>query len=159
MRALYSALFAVAVFVLSSCDRQAPPPARPSVSAPEPATTLPALQPVPSLATLNRGARLFQEHCAQCHGPEAQGHPDWQTAGVVAAPPLNGTGNDWKRTRAELVAVIADGAKRDGVLVMPGWKDRLSEAEVSDVIAWFQALWPPDVYSRWQRTNGVRAGG
>ena len=28
-----------------------------------------------STESLFRGARLFQEHCAQCHGPEAQGHP------------------------------------------------------------------------------------
>lgn len=120
-------------------------------------TTLPAVEPSPSLAALNRGARLFQEQCAQCHGPEGQGHPDWQTTGVVAAPPLNGTGNDWKRSRAELVAVIQNGAKRDGALVMPAWKDRLSEAEINDLIAWFQALWPPEVYAKWQQTARAAA--
>lgn len=113
----------------------------------------------PSLAALNRGARLFQEHCAQCHGPEAQGHPDWQTPGVVAAPPLNGTGNDWKRSHTELVGVIQNGASRNGVSVMPAWKGRLSEPEIADVVAWFQALWPPDVYAKWQRAHTVRAGG
>jgi len=41
-------------------------------------------------------------------------------------------------------------------LAMPGWKDRLNDADVNDLIAWFQALWPPEVYTRWQRTN---AGG
>lgn len=140
---------------LFGCERKAPEPAP---SAPT-STTLPPVQPVPSLATLNHGAQLFQEHCAQCHGPEAQGHPDWQTPGVVAAPPLNGTGNDWKRSRAELINVIANGAKRDGVLVMPGWRDRLSETDMNDVIAWFQALWPPEVYAQWQRTNGAKSGG
>lgn len=134
---------------LAGCDREQPAPA---TSEPPPTTV--TADPAPSLAALNRGARLFQEHCAQCHGPEAQGHPDWETPGVVAAPPLNGTGNDWKRSRAELAAVIASGAKRDGVLVMPGWKGRLSEEEVNDVIAWFQALWPPEVYSRWQARAG-----
>lgn len=113
----------------------------------------------PSLAALDRGARLFQEHCAQCHGPEAQGHPDWQTPGVVAAPPLNGTGNDWKRSRAELLAVIQNGTSRGGVAVMPAWKGRLSEPEIADVVAWFQTLWPPEVYATWQRTHTVRAGG
>jgi mono/diheme cytochrome c family protein len=139
------------------CDREKPVAPAPAPQAP--ATTLPELQPLPSLTALNRGAKLFQEHCAQCHGPEAQGHPDWQTPGVVAAPPLNGTGNDWKRSRAEIVAVIENGAKRNGEPVMPGWKGRLSEAEINDVITWFQALWPPEVYSRWQRANGTKAGG
>lgn len=140
---------------LLACQRKepAPPPSAPT------STALPSVQPMPSLDALNRGAKLFQENCAQCHGPEAQGHPDWQTPGVVAAPPLNGTGNDWKRSRAELIAVITNGAKRNGVQVMPGWKGRLSEAEVNDIIAWFQALWPADVYSRWQRANGSKSGG
>jgi mono/diheme cytochrome c family protein len=135
-----------------ACSREEPAPGTAAPATP----ALPELAPVPSIAALNRGARLFQEHCAQCHGPEAQGHPDWQTPGVVAAPPLNGTGNDWKRTRAQLTAVIANGSKRDGEWVMPGWKGRLSDAEIGDLITWFQALWPPEVYSRWQRAN---AGG
>lgn len=135
----------------AGCERKEATSAPASSTSP----TLPALEPAPSLAALNRGARLFQEHCAQCHGPEAQGHPDWQTPGVVAAPPLDGTGNDWKRTRAELVAVILDGAKRNGTLVMPGWKGRLSDAEVDDLIAWFQALWPVTVYSQWLARNGA----
>lgn len=135
---------------LSGCERQETPTPPPAAS-----TSLPVIEPAPSLAALNHGARLFQEHCALCHGPEAQGHPDWQTPGVVAAPPLNGTGNDWKRSRAELVAVITNGAKRNGALVMPGWKGRLSEAEINDLVAWFQALWPPDVYGQWQARNAA----
>lgn len=144
-------LVAVTGLWLGGCERQETPP----VTAPSTVATLPAVEPAPSLAALNRGARLFQEHCALCHGPEAQGHPDWQTPGVVAAPPLDGTGNDWKRSRAELVAVILNGAKRDGKPVMPGWKGRMSDAEINDLIAWFQALWPGNVYSEWQARNSA----
>lgn len=158
MRTLISLLLILTGLWLLACERKEPAPGPAPEQAP-PSSALPTVEPVPSLAALNRGAKLFQEHCAQCHGPEAQGHPDWQTPGVIAAPPLNGTGNDWRRSRAELVAVISDGAKRNGVPVMPGWKDRLSEAEINDIIAWFQALWPPDVYSRWRSANGAKAGG
>ncbi|MBI3900353.1 MAG: cytochrome c [Gammaproteobacteria bacterium] len=105
-----------------------------------------------SLASLDGGAQLYLEHCAQCHGPEAEGHPDWQTPGVVAAPPLNGTGNDWKRSRAQLMASVRDGMKRDGELVMPVWNGRLTDAQIADVIAWCQTLWPPEVYAQWQKT-------
>ncbi len=137
---------------LLGCNRQeATPPASPPIV---PST----VESTPSLAALNRGARLFQEHCALCHGPEAQGHPDWLTPGVVAAPPLNGTGNDWKRSREQLVAIIQNGAKRNGVLIMPAWKDRLTDPEIADVIAWFQALWPPEVYVKWQRTHVTGTG-
>lgn len=137
---------------LVGCSRQETPPGS-MASVPV------SVDVAPSLAALNRGARLFQDHCSQCHGPEAQGHPDWQTPGVIAAPPLNGTGNDWKRSRAELLAVIQNGVSRGGVAVMPGWKGRLTEPEIADVVAWFQALWPPDVYAKWQRTHSARAGG
>lgn len=135
-----------------ACGKKEAPPA--------PKTAAPAvvIEPPVSLAALNRGAGLFQEHCAQCHGPEAQGHPDWQTPGVIAAPPLNGTGNDWKRSRAELVGAIQNGTKRNGVLAMPAWKGRLSDSEIDDIIAWFQALWPPEVYTQWRRQQATPKG-
>lgn len=144
------ALLWLALVTVCACQKK---------EAPSPApTTAPALEAPASLAGLSRGARLFEEQCAQCHGPEAQGHPDWQTPGVVAAPPLNGTGNDWKRTRAQLVAVINNGAKRNGQPVMPAWNGRLTDAEIDDLISWFQALWPPEVYAAWRKTNPAPRG-
>src|SRR3972149_11344958 len=95
-----------------------------------------------STENLFRGVRLFHEHCAQCHGPEAQGHPDWQNPKVAAAPPLNGTGNVWKRRKQDMIAVIKNGVKRSGDPVMPAWKGRLSDREIEDIISWYQALWP-----------------
>lgn len=145
----YGLLAVLPLLVVSACQKDTPAPAP---------TTAPALDAPVSLAELSRGARLFEEQCAQCHGPEAQGHPDWQTPGVVAAPPLNGTGNDWKRTRAQLVAVIKNGAKRDGQPVMPAWNGRLTDAEIDDIISWFQALWPPEVYAAWRKTNPAPRG-
>ena len=123
----------------------------------------PALTPPPALqhfepASLARGARLFEKNCALCHGPQAQGHPDWQTPSdghFAAAPPLDGTGNDWKRSRAELAATILNGVKRktDNAEVMPAWKGRLSERDVEDVINWMQSLWPAQVYDTWTKTQ------
>ena len=120
-------------------------------------------EPVASLTPRSDGVsdgkhpagRAYQEHCAQCHGPDAQGHPDWRLPQVTAAPPLNGTGNEWQRSKSELAAAILNGAKRDGVPVMPGWKGRLSDKEVEDVIIWFQALWPAEVYEKWHKANAA----
>ena len=106
-----------------------------------------------STTRLIHGVKLYQENCAQCHGPEAQGHPDWTNPKVVAAPPLDGNGNVWKRRKTELVAVIKNGVSRQGQPVMPAWKDRLSDQDIDDIIDWFQALWPADVYDRWQKAN------
>ena len=110
-----------------------------------------------STESLLRGARLYQEHCAQCHGPEAQGHPDWQNPKVVAAPPLNGSGNVWKRRKPDMIAIIRNGAVRNGEPVMPAWKGRLSNQDIEDLIAWFQALWPADVYEGWRKANAGAA--
>lgn len=140
--------------ILPACGKKDETPT-PQTVAPSPAVVL---EPSISLAALNHGAGLYQEHCAQCHGPEAQGHPDWETPGVTAAPPLNGTGNDFKRSRAELVAAIQNGFKRNGEPVMPAWKGRLSDGEIDDILAWCQALWPPEVYSQWRRKHASPKG-
>ena len=110
-----------------------------------------------STESLFRGVRLYQEHCALCHGPEAQGHPDWQNPQVVAAPPLNGTGNVWKRRKQDMIAIIRNGATRQGEPVMPAWKGRLSDQDIEDIIAWYQALWPAEVYQRWRETEARTA--
>ncbi len=142
-------LAAVAAVALGACKRQAPPTSAP-LATPAPEAVF---ERVVAVERLTRGARLYQEHCAQCHGPEAQGHPDWQNPQVVAAPPLDGNGNVWKRSKKELVAIIKKGVARSGTPVMPGWQGRLSDQEIEDVIAWFQALWPMDVYDRWRKAN------
>lgn len=138
--------------LLSACDR-GQPEAPSSVNVVSPQIS----EQLFSVESVVRGAKLYQERCAQCHGPEAQGHPDWLTAGVVAAPPLNGKGNDWKRKKDELVKIIKNGVKRDGKPVMPAWKGRLNDQDIEDVIAWFQALWPNDVYELWRKANAKQA--
>ena len=125
--------------------------------------TTPGVKPVEeslvSREALVRGEKLYRENCGQCHGPEGQGHPDWQTPGVAAAPPLNGTGNDWKRSKGDMVAVIKAGVKRKGEQIMPGWKGRMTDAEIDDLIVWFQTFWPREVYERWQKANTATARG
>lgn len=141
----------IGLALLAACSKQDPA---------APATPLGT--PKFEQASIARGAALFGQHCAQCHGPEAQGHPDWQTPSdgkFAAAPPLNGTGNDWKRTRAELAAVIVKGVRRpsDQVQVMPPWKGRMNQRDVDDLLNWLQSLWPPEVYDAWSKAQAAPA--
>lgn len=111
-----------------------------------------------SLEAMSRGAAVFQANCAQCHGPQAQGHPGWEegvNSEFAMAPPLDGTSSLWQRNKQDIINTIKQGIKRGNTPVMPGWKGRLSEQEIEDTIAWFQALWPPEVYDRWQRANAT----
>jgi mono/diheme cytochrome c family protein len=145
MRAL--AGVAVVLLLVSACNRE-------ESAAPSRKIILEQDRPF-STESLMRGARLFQEKCALCHGPEAQGHPDWRNRQVVAAPPLNGNGNEWMRRQQDMVAIIKYGAKRNGDQVMPAWQGRLTDKEILDIITWYQALWPADVYERWRKANAA----
>lgn len=105
---------------------------------------------------ITRGASVYQEHCAECHGPQAQGHPSWSDQDIgtfVVAPPLDGTNEIWKKTKQQLVEVINNGVIKDAKPVMPGWKDRLSDQQVEDAIMWFQALWPSERFDTWFKAN------
>jgi len=146
------AVSVMALLLIVACGKKEPPPN----TARDVGKALQSDRPF-STASLVRGVKLYQENCAQCHGPDAQGHPDWANPKVVAAPPLDGNGNVWKRRKQDLVAIIKNGASRQGQPVMPAWKDRLSDQDIEDIIDWFQALWPADVYDRWQKANAGQA--
>lgn len=107
-------------------------------------------------AALDTGARLYAEHCAECHGPRAQGHPDWQSAasgGFVAAPPLDASGPLRQRSQAALIDTVKAGVTRNGVPVMPAWQGRLADADIDALFAWIFSQWPPAQYAAWRTAN------
>lgn len=102
------------------------------------------------------GERLFGENCAECHGPQGQGHPDWQNAasgGFIAAPPLDASGPLPRRSHAALVAAVKAGVQRNGVPVMPAWQGRLADAEIEAIFAWVFLQWPAAQYETWRAAN------
>lgn len=109
-----------------------------------------------------KGRDLFLANCAECHGPQAQGHPDWQTpsdGSFAAAPPLNGTGNEHLRSKSQLVATIKQGVRRDGVDIMPAWGTRLSDGDIEAILVWLQSLWPTETYQTWLKTQSAAQAG
>lgn len=112
-------------------------------------------------AVVERGRIVYQQNCARCHGDRAQGAPDWHkpdATGKWPPPPLNGTGHAWHHPRTALVRTI-----REGTLVlggnMPAWGDKLSNADINAVIAWFQQQWPEELYAAWWRMDRQSASG
>ena len=102
-------------------------------------------------AEIRRGAALYRAHCATCHGARAEGDPAWRHRGVdgfYPPPPLDGSGHAWHHPTAVLVDVIRNGSP-PGQGRMPAWGDTLDESEILAVIAWFQSLWPDEVYGAW----------
>lgn len=104
-------------------------------------------------AQVARGGRLFQENCAVCHGKQAEGAPNWRQLdpdGLYPPPPLNGTGHAWHHPKKMLHYVIKNGSP-GGKGKMPAWKEKLSDEEINDIIAWFMSRWPDEVYQAWTR--------
>lgn len=104
---------------------------------------------VQDFARIANGRRLFDLHCAVCHGVQAEGAPNWRfrdESGHFPPPPLNGTAHAWHHPWEELHEIIRDGQNN-----MPAWGGVLSSEEIDDTIAWFQSLWPDEVYAAWHR--------
>lgn len=117
----------------------------------QPAEAVTAPSRVTDTAQVARGAKIYQANCAECHGANAEGAPNWHRQGAdgkYPAPPLNGTGHDWHHPTAALKRTIREGTAKLGGN-MPAWKDKLSDGDIEAVIAWFQSRWPEDVYKNW----------
>ncbi|MGD8526471.1 MAG: cytochrome c [Thioalkalispiraceae bacterium] len=102
-------------------------------------------------AQISRGGTLFQQHCAVCHGRQAEGAPDWQQMdanGKFPPPPLNGSAHAWHHPQQVLVDTIKNGTVKQGGN-MPAWKDKLSDEQINAIIAWFQSKWSDEIYSAW----------
>ena len=101
------------------------------------------------------GKRLFDAHCASCHGIGAVGDPNWRQPdanGLARPPPLNGTAHAWHHPLAVLYQQIMRGSA-PGVGNMPAFQGLLARVETLAIIAYFQSLWPDDIYQAWQRMD------
>ena len=102
-------------------------------------------------ALLAQGEQIYRQHCADCHATDAGGAPNWRkrdAEGLFPPPPLNGSGHAWHHSTEVLANLIRNGSP-GGKGRMPAWTGKLSEQEITAVIAWFQSLWPQQVYDAW----------
>ena len=77
------------------------------------------------------GANIFAEHCAQCHGEDAQGKQD----GKHFRPNLH-SDRVKQATPGDLFWLLTNGSQRNG---MPSWS-RLPEAQRWQLIAFLKSL-------------------
>lgn len=104
---------------------------------------------------VERGAKVYAEHCAGCHGAQAAATAEWRKPdadGRYPPPPLNGTAHAWHHPLPVLRRTIQQGGARLGGR-MPAFGDRLGTDEADAVIAWFQSLWPSEIYAVWEQRN------
>ena len=68
--------------------------------------------------------------------------------GKFPPPSLDGTAHTWHHPLRALATQIKFGAP-GGQGNMPGFAETLSDEQILDVIAWFQARWPDEIYLQW----------
>jgi protein-disulfide isomerase/mono/diheme cytochrome c family protein len=108
-------------------------------------------------ADVDKGSSLFKQNCSSCHGANAEGTLDWKKTdsyGKYPPPPLNGTAHAWHHSTELLKKTIQEGGIKLGGS-MPPFKDKLSDADMDAVIAYFQSKWPDDVYQKWAGRNSA----
>lgn len=142
------------LLVLAGFNMAAPPAA---ATDPEPEAT----PPPKDFAAIARGKELYGQYCAECHGEQAEGAPEWRgydEQGKLKPPPLNGTGHAWHHPQAVLHRHIKEGGP-PRFSTMPAFGETLSDRQIDDIIAWFQSLWPEEIYQAWHEMDQRRRAG
>jgi mono/diheme cytochrome c family protein len=97
---------------------------------------------------VKRGAELYAEHCASCHGKNLEGQVDWMKrlpSGRLPAPPHDASGHTWHHSDEQLFTITKDGMAAivpDYESDMPAFRDVLTDAEIRDVLAFIKSTWP-----------------
>jgi mono/diheme cytochrome c family protein len=106
-----------------------------------------------------RGKVVYDEHCARCHGANLEGQPNWRHRlpnGRMPAPPHDATGHTWRHSDKQLfdMTKFSPGALVPGYQSdMPGFEDKLSDAEIWAVLSYIESRWPADIREKQQRRN------
>jgi len=136
---------AFALLVLAACSE---PPSGGSIRAGVPGNGSNGLD----TSVVAHGAGVYRQHCASCHGERGQGAFAWHKPGAdgkYPPPPLDGSAHAWHHPYAWLQDTIRNGTVNRGG-GMPGWSGTLTGTDIDAVIAYFQSLWPEEIYRAWQ---------
>jgi mono/diheme cytochrome c family protein len=107
---------------------------------PAPADTDPREVPQAGAAVLARGGKLYEQHCAACHGAQGEGVPG-------AYPPLAGNRAVTMPVTANLVQVVLNGGYPPATrgnprpFGMPPFATVLPDADVAAVLTYIRSSW------------------
>lgn len=101
-------------------------------------------------ATLALGRKVYDAHCAACHGKDLEGEPNWRerkASGRMPAPPHDDGGHTWHHPDAVLFGITKEGlvpgkyAPPGYASDMPGFAGVLSDDEMWAVLAFIASRW------------------
>jgi len=100
-------------------------------------------------AKVARGAKVYAEHCASCHGAKLEGQPNWQRRlanGRLPAPPHDESGHTWHHPDSVLFVITKRGlvppyAPADYQSDMPAFASKLSDHDIWAALAFIKSHW------------------
>ena len=110
-------------------------------------------------AVVARGKLVYDQRCASCHGAHLEGQPNWRHSlpnGKWPAPPHDATGHTWHHSDKVLFDVTKYGMRAmvpDRDTDMPGFEDKLSDADIWAVLSYIKNTWPADIRARQERMS------
>jgi S-disulfanyl-L-cysteine oxidoreductase SoxD len=116
-------------------------------------------------ATVALGRKVYDTHCAACHGAQLQGQPNWRerdAAGRLPAPPHDRTGHTWHHPDEVLFRITKHGVAnaanlKDYASAMPVYDGVLSDAEIIAVLSYIKSRWPADIRRKHDELNASAA--
>lgn len=94
------------------------------------------------------GAKVYQAHCASCHGARLEGQADWRRRlpnGRMPAPPHDERGHTWHHPDEVLFGITKHGVARYAPpgypSDMPAFAGQLSDEEIWAVLAYLKSHW------------------
>jgi mono/diheme cytochrome c family protein len=87
--------------------------------------------------TIDAGKKLYQRHCASCHGPNGKGDGGMALAGGTPSDLTDETW-DYGSTDGEIFVVIRDGVSSD----MLAYKDKLNEKQIWQIVHYLRSIGP-----------------
>ncbi len=104
--------------------------------------------PLSDADRVNSGRAVYEQHCASCHGANAEGAPNWQehdAHGELPAPPHNAEGHTWLHSDADLYEMVNKGWRdpfnKSTRLTMPAFGGVLSPEQIRAVVTYLKTLW------------------
>lgn len=107
-----------------------------------------------------RGAEVYAQECASCHGTNLEGQPNWRMRGedgLLPAPPHDASGHTWHHDDETLfiltkygLAGLTQNAPPSG---MPAYDGVLSDEDIVAVLSYIKSTWPDDIRAHHDALN------
>ena len=105
-----------------------------------------AVPPVPILNSdrVAHGATPYRQYCAECHGANLEGAPDWKRRlpdGSLPPPPHDSSGHTWHHPDSLLLSIIANGGDPADNSKMPAFKGKLHDDQITAILEFIKSKW------------------